>query len=134
MSFISIKGNRILLFAKYSTRDLLQTPFEDYLYLSIHEICSNHRVGPALWSFNGSVDDHLNDRDLEPIKSTENALGITFWMRFDDHWKLFDISTTGTDTSNKFPLIESGTMDFDIKFKSKSWYRKSGPGLSKILM
>ena len=55
-----------------------------------------------------------------PIKSTENILGITFWARFDDHWKLFDISTTETDTSNNFPLIESGKIGFDHKFKLSS--------------
>ena len=115
MSFVPIKGNRILLFAKYSAGAWVAP---EYLHLSIHEICSDHRVGPALWSFNGSIDGHL--LNLELIKSTGNALGIAFWARFDDHWKLFDISTTETNTSNNFPLIESGRIDFDLKFKSKS--------------
>ena len=115
MSFVPIKGNRILLFAKYSARDW--RTHEYCLHLSIHEIRSDHRVGPALWSFNGGADGHFNIRDLELIKSTENALGITFGVRFDDHWKLFDISTT--DASDNFPLIESGRIDFDIKLYSE---------------
>ena len=115
MSFVPIKGNRILLFAKYFT----EPTSEYYLHLSIHEIRSDRRVGLALWYFNGSVDGPLKNLDLELMKSTENALGITFWAKFDDHWKLFDISTTETDASNNFPLIESGRIDFDLKFKSK---------------
>jgi hypothetical protein len=87
----------------------------NYLHLSIHDIHSDHRVGPALWSSDNRVN---GPYDLELIKSTENALGITFRMRFDDHWKLFDLSTTETDTSDNFPLIESGRIDFDPKLKS----------------
>jgi hypothetical protein len=111
-SFVPIKGNRILLFAKHA--EYLNEP---NLHLSIHEIRSDNRVGLALWSFNGSVDDHFDIFDLELIKSAENALGITFGVRFDDHWKLFDISTTETDASNNFPLIESGRIGFDLKLK-----------------
>ena len=126
MSFDRIKGNRILLGAIY---------FEHYyLHLSIHEIHSDHRVGPVLWSFNGSVDGHFNIRDLELVRSTENTLGITVWARFDDHWKLFDISATETDASNKFPLIELGRIDFDLEFKFKPLYIERSPGLSKIFM
>ena len=131
ISFVPIKDNRILLFAKYSVGDW-RTP-EYHLHLSIHEIRSDHRVGPALWSFNGSVDGHLNNLDLEPIRSTENALGITFAVQFDNHWKLFDISTTETDAPDNFPLVESGRIYFDLKFKSKSVHDRS-PGLSKIFM
>ena len=104
---------------------------ESYLYLSIHEIHSDHRVGPALWSFKGGVHGHLNIDDLVLINYTENALGITFGVRFDDHWKLFDISTT--DTPDNFPLIESGRIDFDIKLYSER-ERKNSPGLSEIFM
>ena len=118
ISFVPIKGNQILLFAKYFAGEW--RTLEHYLHLSIHKICSDHRVGPALWSFNGSVDGHLNVPDLKLIRSTENALGITFAVRFEDHWKLFDISTTETDTLNNFPLIEWGRVDCDIKFKLKS--------------
>ena len=127
ISFVPIKDNRILLFAKYCDWSIT----ESYLHLSIHEIRSDHRVGPALWSFNDSIDDHFNIRDLVLIKSTENTLGITFWAPFDDHWKLFDISTTETDTSNNFPLIESGRIDFDLRFKLESSFTKKSPGLSK---
>jgi len=86
-----------------------------YLHLSIHKICSNNRVGPALWCFNGSVDGHFNIGDVVPIKSTKNALGITVGAQFYDHFKLYDISTTDTDTPDNFPLIESGRIDFDLK-------------------
>ena len=126
-SFIPIKGNRILLFAKYFENMI----YKSYLHLSIHEICSNHRVGPALWSFNGGVASHFFIDDLVPINYTENALGITFGVRFDDHWKLFNISST--DASNNFPLIESGRIDFDIKLYSE-WERMSSLGLSEIFM
>jgi len=127
MSFVPIQGNRILLFAKY----LAKTRFGSYLHLSIHKIHDDNRVGPTLWSFNGSVDGHLNIFDLGLIKSTENALGVTVGVQFDDHWKLFDISTTSdTDTSDNIPLIESGRIDFDLKQR----VRKDSPGLSEIFM
>ena len=111
--FVPIKGNQLLLFALYSDEGI--TFPSDYLHLSIYEIRSDNRVGLALWSFNGSIDGHF-DTDgliLELIKSTENALGITVVARFDNHWKLFDISTTETDSSDTFPLIKSGRIDFD---------------------
>ena len=127
MSFIPIKGNRILLFAKY----VKKMTYKLYLHLSIHEICSDHRVGPALWSFNGGVASHFHIDDLVPINYTENALGITFGLRFDDHWKLFDISTT--DASDNFPLIESGRIDFDIKLYSE-WKHFNSLGLSETFM
>ena len=69
------------------------------------------------------------------MKSTENALGITFWARFDDHWKLFDLSTTETDTLDNFPLIESGRINFDLKFKLKKWpHDDKSFGLSKFFI
>ena len=105
--------------------------YESYLHLSIHEIRSDHRVGPALWSFNSGVARHFDIDDLVPISSTENALGITFRVGFDDHWKLFDISTT--DASDKFPLTESGRIDFDKKLYSE-WERMSSLGLSEIFV
>ena len=131
ISFVPIKGNRILLFAKYSVGKRRSPDY--YLHLSIHETHTDHRVGPALWSFNGSVDDHFNNLDLELIKSTENALGITFWARFDNRWKLFDLSTTETDTSNNFPLIESGKIGFDHKFKLSSKFDQRSNGLFKFM-
>ncbi|EDR04723.1 uncharacterized protein LACBIDRAFT_330322 [Laccaria bicolor S238N-H82] len=121
ISFVPIKGNRILLFAKY----LEKITYKAYLHLSIDEIRADDRVGRALWSFNGSVDGHFNIDDLELIKSTRNPLGITFGVRFDDHCKLFDISTTDTDASDKFPLIESGKVIFALKLTSKSENDKS---------
>ena len=117
----------MLLFAKY--KEIIN--WSNYLYLSIHEIRSDHRVGPALWSFNGGVASHFHIDDLVPINYTENALGITFGVQFDDHWKLFDISTT--DASDNFPLIESGRIDFDIKLYSE-WERRSSLGLSETFM
>jgi len=89
-----------------------------YLHLSIHEICSDNCVGPTLWSFNGGVDDHFHISDLV-IKSTKNALGISIVAWLDEHWRLFDISTTKTDALNNFPLIESGRIDFHLKLKSE---------------
>ena len=132
ISFVPIKGNRILLFAKYLEKTTLRSDLP-YLHLSIHEICSENRVGPALWSFNGSVDGHCDIYDLELMKSTENALGITLGERMDDHWKLFDISTTDTDASDKFPLIESRGLDFYLYLESK-WDGDNSPGLSEIFV
>ena len=128
ISFIPIKGNRILLFAKYFKEIRSYLP---YLQLSIHEIRSDNRVGPVFWSFNGSVDGHFDTNDLELIKSAENALGITFGVQFDDHWKLFNISTTDTDTLDNFPLIESGRIDFNLELNSKP-ERGSNFGLSQV--
>ncbi|EDR04730.1 uncharacterized protein LACBIDRAFT_330332 [Laccaria bicolor S238N-H82] len=118
--FIPIKGNQILLFAKYSKFEN-----ESHLHLSIHEIRSDNRVGLLMWVFNNSVDGHFDIDHWVPIKSTENALGITFWARYNDHWKLFDISTTETCASDDFPLIESGEIDFDLNLNSKSVRKKS---------
>ena len=126
--FVPIKGNRILLFAKYWEID------GGYLHLSIHEISSNNRVGPTLWSFHGSVDDHFDVGGLVPIKSTENALGIAFAANCHDHWKLFDISTTGTNASDNFPLIESGRIDHDPKPKEWEYVDKNDLGLFEIFM
>ena len=86
-----------------------------------------------MWCFNGDVGGRFNIFDLGLIKSTENALGITFGVRFDSNWKLFDISTTESDATDNFPLIESGEINFDIKLKSKSVHDKS-LGLSKNFM
>ena len=68
--------------------------------------------------------------ELELIKSTENALGITLGLRFNDHWKLFDISTADTDISDDFPLFDSGRVDFDPKSGSRR-ERNNSLGLSK---
>ncbi|EDR04832.1 uncharacterized protein LACBIDRAFT_304137 [Laccaria bicolor S238N-H82] len=118
ISFVPIRGNRILVFAKYIGREQPGRIRNYYLHLSIHGIRSDHRIGSALWSFHGSIDGYLdNNLDLKVIKSTENELGITFWARFDNHWKLFDISTAEADASKNFPLIESGRIDFDLRLK-----------------
>ena len=127
ISFVPIKGNQILLVAAYSINS-----GGCYLHLSIHEIRSDTRVGPALWSFSNGVDRCSDISHLELIRS-ENPLGITFGRRFDDHWKLFDISTTDPDASDNFPLIESGRMDFDLKLKSQ-WGPNDSLGLFEILM
>ena len=104
-----------------------------FLQVSIHEIRSNNRVGPALWSFD-FTDCPWDLSDLQLLKSTENPLAFTFWGRFSDHWKLFEISTTETDASDNFPIIESGKIDFDLKIKELKWVHKSGLGLSEIFI
>ena len=136
MLFVPIKDNRILLLAKYFAEDRGRPIAPGHcLHLSIHEIRSDHRVGPALWSFNNvGADSRFNYRQLELIKSTENAVGITFWARYDDHWKVFDISTTETDASNNFPLIESGRIDFDLKIDLKFHFFNENSGLSRFFM
>ena len=97
---------------------------DHFLHLSIHEICSDSRVGPSLWSSNSSVRGDFNIVDFELIKSTENPLAITFWALFGDQWKLFDISTTQTDALIKF----------DLKVKELKWVRENSVGLSEIFM
>ena len=124
--FIPIKGNQILLFAEYS--GIFR------FYLSIHEIRSNNRVGPTLWSFSNGLDGHPDIYDLVPIKSTENALGIAFGAECHDHWKLFDISTTSSDASDNFPLIESGRIDHDPKPKEWERVHNNDLGLSENFM
>ena len=124
ISFVPIEGNRILLLAKYLIGKKSSTPYhpllfirekpserhsvESCLHLSIYEIRSDNRVGSILWFF---ADNHFHIDDLELIKSTENAFGITLRARLDDHCKLFAISTTETDAS----VTESGRIDFDLK-------------------
>ena len=132
-SFIPIKGNQILLFAKYIK--YREPILNSFLHLSIHEIRSNSRVGPALWSFSSGILGDLDNFDLELIKYTENPLAITFWARFDYRWELFDISTTETDASDKSSLIESGRMDFGIEgLKFKLLGHNKHLGLSKIFV
>ena len=70
ISFVPLKGNRILPFAKYVTGGTVPV---GYLHLSIHEIRSDQRVGPALWSFDETVGNlRISTSSLEPMKSTEN--------------------------------------------------------------
>ena len=121
ISFVPIKGNRILLFAGY-----LGNLDESYLHLSIHEIQSDNRVGPALWSFDGSVNYPYNVFDLESMKTTKNAMGITLGVQSIYHLPLFDISTSDTD-ANDFPLIESGRIHFNSE-----WMLWNSLGLSEI--
>ena len=64
------------------------------------------------------------------IKSTKNALGISIAAWLDEHWRLFDISTTKTDASNNFLLIESGRIDLHLKLKSE----EDNLGLSQNFM
>ena len=126
-SFVLIKGNRILLLTEFSGNDTV-------LHLSIHEIRSDHCVGPALWSSSSSIHRYFDIDDLVLIKSTKNALGITIGMPFHDYLKLFDISTTDTDASNNFPLIECGRIEFDLKLEAWSRYFSKNFGLSEIFM
>ena len=72
--------------------------------------------------------------DLVPIKSTNNAFGTIFGAECHDHWKLFDISTTGTNASDNFPLIESGRIDHDLKPKERELVDNNDLGLSEIFM
>ena len=130
--FVPIEGNRILIFAEYIK--FRKTNWDEFLHLSIHEIRSDSRVGPALWSFNSSVASNFHDFDFELIKSTGNPLAITFGARLADHWKLFDISTAETDTSDNLPLIEPGRIDFDLKIKELKWVRENSLGLFQIFM
>ena len=124
---VPVKGNRILLFAKY-----VGYLNGSYLHLSIHKIRSDRRVDPGLWSFYGSGNYHLNIFKLMPIKSTENELGITFGVRFIGYWKVFNISTDASDNS---PLIESGRINYGLKLKASEWVGvENSLGLSQIFM
>ncbi|EDR00725.1 uncharacterized protein LACBIDRAFT_313184 [Laccaria bicolor S238N-H82] len=114
-SFVPIKGNQMLLLGKYTKFG--HSMKYRFLYLSIHDIRSDNRVGPALWSFESRVDGVFNMSDLELIKTTKSPLAITFRVWFRDHWKLFD--TTQTDASDNFIPIESGRIDFDSKIKGR---------------
>ena len=129
----------MLLLGKYSGfgkyRNARHPKMDCFLCLSIHEICSDNRVGPALWSFESSVDDDFNASDFEVIKSTQNPLTITFRMWFGNYWKLFEISTTTeTNASDNLTLIESGRIDFDSKIKGREWEHQNTLGLFEIFM
>jgi len=101
---IPINRNRILLIGKSSS---LRHETCDYLHLSIHEIHS-YRVGPALWTYHNYG--HSNIFQLQPMKSTTNALGITFGIDFKDHMELFDVSTDAKE--NSYPLVEAGKLNY----------------------
>ena len=132
-SFVPIKGNQILLFAKYV--NFREENWDHFLHLSIHKIRSDNRVDPALWSFGSSVDRDFDIFGLELTGFTENPLAITFWARFGYYWTLFETSTTKIDASDTFPLIESGRIDFDSKIRELKLVDENiRLGLSEIIM
>jgi hypothetical protein len=86
----------------------------DYLRLSIHGIHS-YRVGPALWTYDHYG--HSNIFELQPMKSTTNALGITFGVHSESHMELFDISTDAKKGS--YPLVEAGKLNYGRKLNKR---------------
>ena len=77
-----------------------------YLHLSIYEIRSC-RVGPAVWCYHGHGDSNISL--LRPMKSTTNALGITFGVHSSTHTQLFDVFT---GTEKDYPLTEAGRLNY----------------------
>ena len=104
---IPINRNRILLIGKTFEESYYDDTTWHFLHLSIHEIHS-YRVGPALWTYHHYG--HSNIFQLQPIKSTTNALGITFGVHSKSRMELFDVSTDGKKDS--YPLVEAGQLNY----------------------
>ena len=104
---IPINGNRILVIGQSLEESYYTDEIWHYLHLSIHEIHS-YRVGPALWTYHHYG--RSNIFELRPMKSTTNALGITFGVHSKSHMELFDISTDGKKDS--YPLVEPGQLNY----------------------
>ena len=106
---IPINHNRILLIGKTFEESYYDDTTWHYLHLSIHEIHS-YRVGPALWTYHNHG--RSNIFQLQPMKSTTNALGITFGVHRTSRMELFDVSTDGKDS---YPLVEAGQLNYSRK-------------------
>ncbi|KIJ95325.1 hypothetical protein K443DRAFT_683104 [Laccaria amethystina LaAM-08-1] len=105
-SLIPINRNQILLIGTCHEESYDNDDTWDYLHVSVHEIHS-YCVGPALWTYHNYG--RSNIFQLQPMKSTTNALGITFGVDFKSHMKLFAVST---DTKDRYPLVEAGQLNY----------------------
>jgi hypothetical protein len=105
-TLIPIHRNRILLIGQCHEESYYDDQTWDYLHLSIHEIHSYH-VGPALWTYHSYG--YLNIFQLRPMKTTTNALGITFGVHSQSCMELFDIST---DAKDSYPLVKAGQLNY----------------------
>jgi hypothetical protein len=112
-TLIPINHNQILLIGKCHEESYYDDDYWDYLHLSIHEIHS-YRVGPALWTYDHYG--HSNIFQLQPMKSTTNALGITFGVHSESRMELFDISTEAK--KGCYPLIEAGQLNYSRKLNN----------------
>ena len=106
-TLIPINHNRILLIGKSFEKSYYDDTTRHYLHLSIHEIHS-YRIGPALWTYHKYG--HPNIFQLQSMKSTTNALGITFRVDSETHMELFDISTDAQEDS--YPLVNVGQLNY----------------------
>ena len=111
---IPINRNRILIFGQSREDSYYTDETWHYLHLSIHEMHS-YRVGPALWTYH-----HYGRSDifqLQPMKSTTNALGITFGVDSRSRMELFDISSDAKERS--YPLVEAGQLNYGRQLNGK---------------
>ena len=106
---IPINRNRILLIGKSFEESYHDDETWHYLHLSIHEIHS-YRIGPALWTYHDYG--HSNIFQLQQMKSTTNALGITFGVYSTSFMELFDVSI---DTKDSYPLVKAGKLNYSRK-------------------
>jgi hypothetical protein len=106
-SLIPINRNQILLIGKTDEKSYDSDETWHFLHLSIHEIHS-YRVGPALWTYHSYG--YPNIFELQAMKSTTNALGITFGVDSKSHMELFDVSTDAKEDS--YPLVEAGQLNY----------------------
>ena len=104
---IPINRNQILLIGKSFEKSYYTDETEHYLHLSIHEIHSYH-VGPALWTYHDYG--HSNIFQLQAMKSTTNALGITFGVDSKTRMELFDVSSDAK--KDRYPLVEAGQLNY----------------------
>ena len=106
-TLIPINRNRILLIGKSFEQSYHDDETWHYLHLSIHEIRSYH-VGPALWTYHDYG--HSNIFELQAMKSTTNALGITFAVDSKTRMELFDVSSDAK--KDRYPLVEAGQLNY----------------------
>lgn len=102
-----INRNQILLIGMTFEESYYTDETWHYLHLSIHEIHS-YRVGPALWTYHDYG--HSDIFALQPMKSTTNALGITFGLDFTSCMELFDVSTDAKE--DRYPLVKAGQLKY----------------------
>ena len=113
---IPINRNRILLIGQCLEESYHDDTTWHFLHLSIHEIHS-YRIGPALWTYHGYG--HSNIFKLRPMKSTTNALGITFGVHSKSRMELFDVSTNAKEDTYGYPLVEAGQLNYSQQLNGK---------------
>ena len=106
---IPINRSRILLIGQCLEESYHDDTTWHFLHLSIHEIrVHSFRIGPALWTYHDYG--HSNIFQLQPMKSTTNALGITFGVYSKSRMEQIDVSTDAKE--DDYPLVDAGQLNY----------------------